>query len=67
MVSCWYFEIIHDLHLRLLAVARLCNQRILRIALDIILLFADNNPQHQKAKTEESTSAEAARDVWSMG
>jgi len=29
-----------------MAVARLCNQRILQIALDIILLFADNNPQH---------------------
>jgi len=38
-----------------------------RFALDIIPFFADNTPNIIKAMTEESTSAKAARDVWSTG
>jgi hypothetical protein len=38
------------------------------MALDIHPLFADNNLQHLlKAVKEESSSIEAARDVWSIG
>lgn len=42
-------------------------KRILMIALDIIPLFADNTPNNKKAMTEESTSVEAAREMWSFG
>jgi hypothetical protein len=42
-------------------------QAHLMIALDIIPLFADNTPNSIKAMTEESTSAEAAREMWSIG
>jgi hypothetical protein len=38
-----------------------------RFALDTILFFADNTPNIIKAMTEESTSVEAAREVWSIG
>ena len=47
------------------------NQRlvklILHFALDIIPVFADNTFNLLKATTEESTSANTARDVWSIG
>jgi hypothetical protein len=38
-----------------------------QFALDIIPFFADNTPNILKAVTEESTSVEAAREVWSTG
>jgi len=41
--------------------------KYLRFALDTIMFFADNTPNIIKAVTEESTSVEAAREVWSIG
>ena len=46
---------------------RFFSKRVLRFALDIPSFFADNTPNIRKAMTEESMSANAARDVWSIG
>jgi len=43
------------------------HKRILQFALDIISFFVDNIPNIIQAMTEESMSANAAREVWSNG
>jgi hypothetical protein len=44
-----------------------CESAFFQFALDTILFSADNTSQHIKAVTEESTSAEAAREAGSIG